>query len=500
MRLNATILGTTFALLLFLSFLPTPLNTSMSGTSHEFLTASTFSKSTTYIEEIPYVWQEINGFCHWSSLSMMLQHIGLPMKLNDVFAATGIGFSAVYVQFEDIMTLIPGSNYRQLYQAQYLEAFQGIDYIVIFDNSTEDGQNFTINMDFWNLDYHTIEGAIEAQETLCHSIDDGYPLLLWVDPYYLPVHDYDILRDLNLHSADTGSGHAVLAIGYNDTTQEVWLMDPGVGALGDDVAYPSDGRWHYSISYSDLTLARENLAFGAIQIKPGAQGPTPNSNEYSRFIYERILGIPTSYELVNVNPSLVFCGARAFSQLSIDLASSNLAYFLVNLGQNDLIVNRLYEFSIILEQMITLQHLSFRSALASLPAFLPEYDLSVMQSYGQAALPHFEALSTNDSLTTFDPTSYSSLIKDTFWGIADLFEHNGNIFESVTQYSENLVLIQTHLNGIAIAWKNAGQALQDLVNGPLSQLIVTVIFTSGVFVLIVVPGVIAIRNRRKRQR
>ena len=234
MRLNTTMLGLTFVGLLFLSFLPNPLNTSLSGTSHEFLTSSTFSKSATYIEDIPYVWQEVNGFCHWSSLSMALQHIGLPMKLDDVFAATGIGFSAVYIQFEDIMMLIPGSNYRQLYQAQYLELFQGIDYIVIVDNTTEAGQNIATAMDAWNLDYQTIEGAIEAQETLCQSIDDGYPLLLWVDPYYLPVHDYDILRDLNLHSSDTGSGHAVLAIGYNDTTQEVWLMDLGVGALGEE--------------------------------------------------------------------------------------------------------------------------------------------------------------------------------------------------------------------------------------------------------------------------
>jgi hypothetical protein len=430
---------------------------------------------------------------------MALQHIGLPMKLHDVFVATGIGFSAVYIQFEDIMTLIPGSNYRQLYQAQYLEAFQGIDYIVFVDNTTEAGQNFAIAMDFWNLDYHTIEGAIGAQETLCHSIDDGYPLLLWVDPYYLPVHDYDILRDLDLHSSDTGSGHAVLAIGYNDTAQEVWIMDPGVGALGYDVAFPSDGRWHYNISYSDLTLARESLGFGATQIKPSSSVPTPNSNEYSEFIYERLLGIPTSYELVNVDPSLVFCGAKAFHQLSIDLAPSNLAYFLVNLDQNEVILNKLYEFSISLEQMITLQHLSFRSALARLPTFLPEYDLSVMQSYGQAALPHFYALSTNDSLTTFNPTTYSSLIKDTFWGIAELYEVDGNIYESVTYYADNLFLIQTHLNGIAAAWAAAGHALQSLVDASKNQLILSVFFSGCVIAIIVVSSAIVLRTKHRDQ-
>ncbi len=499
MRLHATMLGTIFALLLFLSFLPNPLSTSLSGTSHEFLTSSTFSKSATYIEDIPYVWQEINGFCHWSSLSMALQHIGLPMKLNDIFAATGIGFSAVYIQFKDIMMFIPGPNYRQIYQAQYLEAFQGIDYIVIVDNTTEAGQNFAITMDFWNLDYQTIEGAIEAQETLCQSIDDGYPLLLWVDPYYLPVHDYDILRDLNLHSNDTGSGHAVLATGYNDTTQEVWIMDPGVGALGDNVAYPSNGRWLYNISYSDLALARENLSFVATQIKPGSQVPTPNNNDYSTFIYQRLLGISASYELVNVDPSIVFCGAKAFHQLGIALTPSNLAYFLFNLEQNDLIVNKLYELSISLEQMITLQQLSFRSALARLPTYLREYDLSIMQSYGQAALPHFDALSTNASLTTFDPTSYNSLIKDTFWGIAELYRIDGNIYEAVTCYADNLFLIQTHLNGIAAAWEAAGHALQSLVDASINQLILSVFFSGCVIAIIVISSAIVLRNKHKEQ-
>jgi hypothetical protein len=499
MRLNTTILGTTFALLLFLSFLPNPLSTSLSGTSHEFLTSSTFSRSATYIEDIPYVWQEINGFCHWSSISMALQHIGFPLKLGDVFAATGIGFSVVYLQFEDIMMLIPGSNYRQFYQSQYLETFHGIEYSVMVDNTTEAGELFAISMDFWNLDYQTIDGSLEAQETLCQSIDDGYPLLLWVDPYYLPVHDYDILRDLNLHSSDTGSGHAVLAVGYNDTTQEVWIMDPGVGALGEDVGYPSDGRWHYNISYTDLALAREYVGFGATQIKPGSPGHSSSNNDYSMFIYQRLLGIPASYELVNVDTSIVSCGANAFLQLSIDLTPGDLANFLFNLEQNNLIKYKLIELSISLEQMITLQHHSFRYALERLPAFLPEYDLSSMQILGQAALPHFEVLSTNASLTTFDPTSYSSLIKDTFWGIAEHFEQNGNIYESVAYYSENLVSIQTHLNGIAAAWNNAGQALQFLVNAPLIQSIITVIFIGIVIALIVVPSVIVLRNRRNKR-
>jgi hypothetical protein len=67
-----------------------------------------------YISEIPYQWQEINGFCHWSALSMALRHAGAPLDLHSLFAASGIGFSTGYIRYEDLAVFLSGSTLRQM--------------------------------------------------------------------------------------------------------------------------------------------------------------------------------------------------------------------------------------------------------------------------------------------------------------------------------------------------------------------------------------------------
>jgi hypothetical protein len=500
-KMKLKILTTSFLLifLLIVAFFPSFQCNTAPETAPQYLDASTPSKTTAYITNIPYVWQEINGFCHWACISMALQHLGLPINLYDVFAATGIGFSAVYVTFEDLRMFIPGSNYRQIYQAQYLAMLLGIDYTVMVDNSTEPGQMLTLTLDAWNLDYQLIEGGGEAQQTLCQCLDAGYPMLLWVDPFYLPPSDYDILRNYSIHSSNTGSGHAILAIGYNDTAQIVWIMDPGVGALGDHVAYPSDGRWHYNISYTDLNMAREALGFGAITIT--LRNPEHNLSQYSypTFIYQRLLGIHSSYELTGFDPTIVSCGANAFRRLSADLSPGKLANYLLTLGDYKSILQTLYEQGILFEQSLTLQYLSYRSALSRLQTLIPEKDLSLIQYHGQAAFPHFSVLTTNTSLTTFDPTSYHSLIKDTFWGIAESYEQTGNIYESVAQFTENLNIIQAHLNGIAATWEVIGYGLRFLISAPIYYSFMIIFFTGSLIAIIVVSSLIVHRNKRRSQ-
>jgi hypothetical protein len=499
MNQKKSVLGLTLAFVLYLSFLPTLSTSSTSGTQLQFLTPSISSKSDTYIEEIPYVWQEINGFCHWASVSMALQHIGLPLNLYDVFALTGIGFSSVYVSYQDIQMMLAGPVYRQLYQVQYLESFLEIEYTVMVGNSTEEGQMFAQAMDAWNLDYQTLDGATAAHDTLCQSIDAGYPLLLWVDPYYLPAKDYDILRDLNLHSSDTGSGHAILAVGYNKTSDEVWIMDPGVGALGDNVTYPSDGRWHYSIDYTNLSLAREAVGFGAIQITPTPNLRTLPPIDYVALISQRLLGELNAYEIFNVDPSIVSCGANAFSRIRIDLIPTNLVNYLSRLESEEQVILFLYEHGILLEQMLTLQHLSYRSALSCLPKFLSEIDFTLALSQGQLALNHFSALSTNASLTTFDHTSYHSLIKDTFWGIAEAYEQHRNIHEAVHAFYHDIAQIQRHLTGIAQAWEALGNELRSLVTAIIYNPIVFPLLATAVAALIITPSVIVLRARKRSE-
>ncbi|MFX1576248.1 MAG: C39 family peptidase [Promethearchaeota archaeon] len=482
--------------ILAFAILPSATILSELETSQSFVSPSNSSTTGVLLKDIPYVWQEINGFCFWSSISMALQYTGYSIALYDIFALTSMGMSAVYVSTEALQMLIPGPNYRQIYQLHYLETFLGIDYSVVLDNSTEIGAEFAFQLDYWNLEYEIIIGESEAQASLCDSIDAGYPLILFVDPYFLPLEDYDILRILNLHASDTGSGHAILAAGYNSTTEQVWIMDPGAGALGDEVGYPSDGRWNYTISYTDLASARAPLGYTAIQITPGSTDPEQFPPDYATLVYQRLQGIPAAYEIFNVDPSIVSCGAKAYQQLSKDLEPTNLAKFLSHLNQDDQILMHLYEQGIILEQALTLQHLAFKAALTSLPRFLQNYDLTSLQFLAQSSLPHFDSLSTNACLTTFDPSSYSSLIKDTFWGIADVFESTGNIQEAITAHTKNLTLIQQHLNSIGTAWMAAGLELQFQKNTSMYQPVIIAFLSSSIIGVIVISGVVKLKSKK----
>ncbi|MHA2084727.1 MAG: hypothetical protein ACXABD_13300, partial [Candidatus Thorarchaeota archaeon] len=59
------------------------------------------------LSDVPYVWQEINGFCAWAAVSMALQYIDVDLNLHDVFAASTIGFSFVNIRFNDTLLVFP---------------------------------------------------------------------------------------------------------------------------------------------------------------------------------------------------------------------------------------------------------------------------------------------------------------------------------------------------------------------------------------------------------
>ena len=53
------------------------------------------------IQDVPYVWQEINGFCSWAAASIMFQSAGVPADMYTLFAASTVGFSFASVRYND---------------------------------------------------------------------------------------------------------------------------------------------------------------------------------------------------------------------------------------------------------------------------------------------------------------------------------------------------------------------------------------------------------------
>ncbi|MHA3963780.1 MAG: hypothetical protein AM325_009585, partial [Candidatus Thorarchaeota archaeon SMTZ1-45] len=79
------------------------------------------------ITDVPYVWQEVNGFCFPSALSMVLQSMGLDLNLYDILAASGVGFSMVSFSVDETMTFFPGVMVRQISWFEFFMDLYGLE-------------------------------------------------------------------------------------------------------------------------------------------------------------------------------------------------------------------------------------------------------------------------------------------------------------------------------------------------------------------------------------
>ena len=91
------------------------------------------------IEDIPYVWQEINGFCYWGALTMAIKHAGIDIDMHDLFAVSVTGFSALYANSGSDMSFWPGVFLRQIWIGTSTSELLGLDADFYFDTYTEMG-------------------------------------------------------------------------------------------------------------------------------------------------------------------------------------------------------------------------------------------------------------------------------------------------------------------------------------------------------------------------
>ena len=145
------------------------------------------------VSGVPYVWQEINGQCFPSALSMVLQSIGLDLNLYDVLAATGSGFSMVSVCIDETMMLFPGVMMRQVPWFKFLFDLYGLQIQFYLDSGTEYGLDAIEFLRVWEVDFidYNDSQIVAPLNVMRESIDSGYPLVMSSDTYYLPVEDWD---------------------------------------------------------------------------------------------------------------------------------------------------------------------------------------------------------------------------------------------------------------------------------------------------------------------
>lgn len=202
-------------------------------------------------DDVPWVWQVVNGYCNYAGLTMQFNFLGCDHTLYETVEACSAPHSAIGI---DDRFYLPGGLLICQSESDYV--FAGTI------------RNLGTDMAFlgsWN-------GYLGALQT---RIDAGLPCLTSVDPYYLPQPDYDVLRLNELHG-----GHAVVVTGYTDAA--VVMNDPGVGLDFIDPGMPEPQKRGADVVV-DLETFRQAVEHtsGAVYVlvSYSPQGPTPPEDE-----------------------------------------------------------------------------------------------------------------------------------------------------------------------------------------------------------------------------
>ncbi len=416
------------------------------------------------VQDVPYVWQEINGLCAWAATSTAVQAAGVELDLHDVLAATSVGLSFASVRYNDTWLMYPGAIYMQAEPTQFLADLYGLDLTMYLGSSTPSVDQLVEVWEGRGINVETLDGQSDALTLMRSTIDEGYPLLISVNPAWLPAADYDYLRDLGL----SGGGHGILVVGYNDTDSSATIIDPGVGSFGDNFGYPVDGRGNYTkITYSTLIQAWSDRFYITVLLKSGGTPAEDPSMFLGEYIRDRLLGTADSYYADPNTAVLWDFGEGAFRGLSQDFTVQGLMEFFDVFtgmdGEREFKASLLMFLGLGLEAQVSLQYLSYRTALESLPGLMPDVDLSDFLSAGRMALPHFEAITDNSTLVSPNNlTEYTGPVASLFISMAETYNSTGDLEAVLTTHQNTLNEISDHLLGIADSWLAAGNALAEI--------------------------------------
>ena len=443
---------------------------------------------------ISYVSQQMNGFCHWATQAMALQSVGISLDLADVCAVTGIGFSAGYIRYEDNWIFVSGPSYRQQVTYANIAELYGLDVELFVDTDCSDfAPLYKLTLQAYNVNWTEIDGWDDAFQILKNSIDDGYPVEVYVDLYHLPHPDYDFIRDLGLNDSDPS--HAILITGYNETAGVAYVMDPAIGVLENSIVVPADDSGFYEINFTSLNQAWRKTYASAV-IKPGSGMSNDFTNILGNYILDRLHGDRTSYAPASEEVFFWNFGSNAFRALASELTEAGFSSYLDEFDEYDIQIKAriLENIGLESEAYLTLQYESYRMAVSALPDVLPELNLDEFVSEGEKAFEHFNLLTDNSSINNPFYAGGATILSETLNNIADQYENalDGDLSSAVSEFEEDLTEIRLHLTAIADAWDAAADALAKVLNNDTA--IIATVSVIGIFGFI---GVVSIFIRRR---
>ncbi|MHA1485531.1 MAG: hypothetical protein ACTSPR_09515 [Candidatus Thorarchaeota archaeon] len=313
-----------FMAIIILAAIPVTANPTATSPAREPPSSQLAYEGEGLLSGVPYIWQEINGFCAWAATAMAMQHAGAPVDLHDLFALSTVGFSYAYIRYNDTMLMFPGAIYQQIEPTKFATDLYGLNLSIYLDGGLTGAELQTQLWVSQGINARLLDGQTAAFDLMRQSIDDGYPLIASVDPSWLPPEDYNILRNQGL----TGGAHGVLITGYNDTSGVARILDPGVGSFGEDFGYPDDGRYEYNITYTALNMAWSSRYYISILIKPGGNPVDDPSSMLGPHIRNRLLGVGVSYSPDAASAYIWQFGEKGFRAMSSDMTVEGLSSFI----------------------------------------------------------------------------------------------------------------------------------------------------------------------------
>lgn len=253
------------------------------------------SLAVSMVDDVPWVWQEINGFCNYAGLAMLFNFYGADHNVYEAVEFACCPHSMLYL--DDWLALYAGWKVSQ--------STSDYEFAGLIRNLT--------------VDLQVEESWPSYLAELRTRINDGIPFVTSVDPYYLPQPDWDLLRVYNIHS-----GHAAVVVGYTDSS--VILHDPGVGLPMFDqpaIPHPENRGDNVVVDLDSFRAAVEwSLGTSYILISYTPSGPMPSNEAVFREALEksidRLWGHSSAYDSLWAQIFDVF-GTPSFDSLQGDM-------------------------------------------------------------------------------------------------------------------------------------------------------------------------------------
>ncbi len=184
------------------------------------------------ISGVPYVSQETDFYCFYTSPTMIFKYFGADTDLKEVLYNSGAGYSAVYNTSSlkrYLISCIGSSNWRE--DREFLAKLYGLTYSEdhIFDQKASEEEN-------WNEYFSKVKENITNNQPVI-TLTDPTSLKsiknIIKDKIKLPKLIWDNIPDYLWRIFPSFTNHVITIVGFNETDNTICFNDPCTALFGD---------------------------------------------------------------------------------------------------------------------------------------------------------------------------------------------------------------------------------------------------------------------------